>query len=150
MTKSLGASAIAGRMNDYFNRQIAAFERMLNDLTILDGELDDAQLDALAALQQRHTRETGELAREFRALLNEWQASPGIEAADRAAIGRQARRAEDLAAKVDARCTQGNALVQEKMQSLRASLDEVAAGRDVLNKYRPETRQEPSFLDRKA
>jgi hypothetical protein len=150
MTKPSGAFTITARMSDYFKRQIAAFEQMLEALTVLDHDMDEAELEALVTIQDRHSRQTNELAREFRALLKEWQAGVGIQEADRVAVGRYARRAEHLAAQVEVRCAQGNALVQGKMQALRDSLDEVAVGRDLLRKYSPTAQHEPSYLDRKA
>ncbi len=136
-------------MRDYFNRQIAWFNKMLEELDQLEDAADGPELEAYVARQRAHGETTAALAREFEILQREWAADEKISGEEREEIRALAAEVEELSAVMTQRFDAAAAAVDSRMRNVQDAIDELSRGRGAMRKYgggEPES----GYFDREA
>ncbi len=123
------------RMRNYFQRQIAWFNQMLDELQQVEEAVDDSELEAYAARQQAHSQTMATLAREFELLQREWGSATDLSEDERAEIRALATEAEKLSVEMAKRCNNAAAALQDRLKELRVTIDELSRGRGMMRKY---------------
>ncbi|MBI4557757.1 MAG: hypothetical protein HY706_09245 [Candidatus Hydrogenedentes bacterium] len=141
--------ALTSRMQDFFSRQIAWYERTLRDLGDLETRLKEPELQPLEEQRRTHVEGSALLEKEFRALVKEWQHSQDLSAAERDEVRKSAQGAYQLANQIIAVQTRGANLADERLAALRGTLNEIRRGRDLLRKYGGQLVLDASYIDRK-
>ncbi len=146
---------IAGRMKDYFGRQIRWFEKMLEDLATLEKDLDaseppDDVQQQVVQRQEVHEKGMHALEDEFRSLLHEWEGTESIAESDREEVRALAQQAEALSSKLQTVMDRGTELAAERMASMEDAFGKIRKGKTMVKGYRAEGATDPSYVDRKA
>ncbi len=145
-------SDLAKRAKDFFARQIAFYEKLLARYGSIAQDIQGEDLTGL--LEQQRLDETGfsAFAQEFDALSSEYEAATGLSDADRTAIRGLAERARQLALQLRDVSEAANRTLGERMADTRDALDELARGREMLERYRPfqKDRNGGAFVDKRA
>jgi Skp family chaperone for outer membrane proteins len=141
------ASEVHERAREYFTRQIAWFEGVLEESAQFEPAIASGELDALETLQRRFDSEAAALQEELSALSAEWNRAEVSDAA-REEIGAMARRAESLSQEVQARFDAAAGLSREAGEKLSAAFGEMTRGKRAMGKYRVEG--DARFVDRRV
>lgn len=150
MSESLGHAGIVLRIEDYFGRQIAFFERMRVELEEIASGADLGQLDRLLDDDALRARDGKNLEDEFRALKNEWDNTASIPDAAAESVRGLADRAAELAVEVQSSlevAVQRNGGLAE---TLRERMGELRHGREWLGKYRQTGSTDGGLIDHRA
>lgn len=143
-------ASISARMTDYFNRQIAWFERLLADLAPLQDAPGEVVESRLVEQASAHVQGTQTLGQEFWALLKEWETASDISDDERAQVAGLAQQAEVLAQKLSDVYKQGAGLMGNRMNAVNQSLLELRKGRSLLRKYGGHLSSHTTYIDKKA
>lgn len=142
---------LVARVKDFFGRQIAWYEQVLDDLGSVEQHLAQQDLDGLVQQRDRHAADLERIEREFSDLAREWEAAAAIDPADRDAIHAVAQQAEALAAQVASRYECAQHVAGERLDTVRQALGALGRGRGFLRKYRIEAGPEGGgMVDRQA
>ncbi len=142
--------AIADRMSDLLERQLAWFETLLAGSA---GPWPGLEGDGAEALLARRTAEdarTGALVDEYASLLKEWNATPGIPDASRRRVKALAAKADALCATLRIRFEEGASAANARAKEVSREIDGLSRGRDMLGKYRSEPPRISGNVDRQA
>ena len=150
MTRTHSPDHIAERMEDYFVRQIAWFEKMSVDFSPVDIELNEAELTQRAEEQRDQQKKTESLADEFRGLKREWDDSDTCSEEDRKAIRKLAQRADALSVRLQERIASAVNVTETHKTSISEMMGEIRQGKGFLEKFRASGPDEPGYLDQKA
>lgn len=141
--------AIYSRIKDCLERQIAAYEMMLNEYPD-EQETDlDSGLDGLLARQTEWTRISQDLQGEMKVLLPEWRSHGDATPAERSVIEGLSARAEEIAAQLIARNDAAVARIDARLKEVSEELGRVRQGRMAMGRYRADT-GEPGFMDKQV
>lgn len=141
---------IAGRLADFFARQILVLEEMRVELPqlqeIVDASIEEAAID----FHKRREQALAILAKEFELLKREWDETEGITADERAQVESLSRRAHDLIEQVQPLLAKSVANARGKMAAMEASMTELRRGRQVTRAYQSRDGRQGSGLDRQG
>ena len=137
-------------MKDYFERQIAWFEKTIEELEDLENRFGPEQSHEMAVLRAGQAREGQNLNDEFFSLLHQWESSEGDEENKDGALAELAGQAERLSLDVQERLDEGARISQARSEELTQAFSEMRRGRTMLERYRPVDPKEPRGLDRKG
>lgn len=140
---------LVARLQDYFARQIAHCEELIEFFDAKLDAMDREELDDLVEDQERCMARTRELEAEFAALIREWERAKGITAADRAALRPLAIRAEQLTTQLSDRFASAGHKARNRMKPLKEELDSMRRCRVNVRRFRMEY-PEPGHLDTRA
>lgn len=146
----MAGSHIQARLKDYFERQIAWFEKTLEDLENLENLFEADEAHAIALLREGQVKDGKSLNDEFFSLLHEWESSEGSEGNKDGALAELAGCAERLSLDVQERIREGARISQARSADLTEAFGEIRRGRTMLARYRPLDPKEPRGLDRKG
>lgn len=141
---------VCERVTEFFQRQIAWYNFVLEDLDGLDSRLDNPNPGALEGQRACYDRDIQQQEKQLRALLAEWQASPAPAEAEVKRVRDLARRAEELAARVAAELLNASERAGAKAQEVRKNLESLQKGRQVFCLYRQTELENPGFVDEKV
>jgi hypothetical protein len=147
---SVNDPALGARLKDYYSRQIALCEALLDEAKSAALELEEDALDAAVARQQRRTKQLLALEEEFRILKREWDAEGLADENEAAHVAGMERRAGEL---VDALLEANRAatgLIDERLVVVKDQWAQLRKGRETLKRYRAGDPGEGGFLDREA
>lgn len=140
---------ILERFNDYFERQIALYKRMLDEQAQIIQHLTENDLDAAEALSAAHARESGALEQEFGVLLREWQVkAPTL--AGHQSVRALATEAAALAEQLEQLVNGAAGQTREKRQAVRREWEAIRRGKNVIDRYRTMDEREPDRIDKRA
>lgn len=139
---------LAHRIRDFLQRQIEWSAAVLAELDQVD--VEDGELEALLARQQRREREARSMAREYNGLFHEWQRDTTMDEGERSDLQRLSREAQELTGAVQRRYARAQQQADARRQSKQDALTELRRGQRSVTIYRPELLVSPGFLDRKA
>lgn len=145
-------SDLAERTKDFFARQVAFFEKLLVRYESIAQDIQCEDLTGLLEQQRLDEAKSSALAQELEVLSPEYEAASDLSDEDRAAIRDLAGRARDLALQLCEVNEAADRALGERMAEARNALDQLARGRDMLDKYRPfrDDRSGGAFVDKKA
>lgn len=143
-------SNIAARMSDFFERQIAWFRQMLQDIAHLEKQIDQDDNESIVEEDARRARKSREMETEFLALKKEWDQAGPRTGPDADAVRELAAQAEGLARSVQAAVEGASAKAQGRATALRGELDQLRQNTASVAQYRQTTTGDPDFVDRKA
>lgn len=138
---------IFSRIKDCLERQIAAYELMLNEYPAEQASDLDTGLDSLLARQTEWTRLSQELQREMKVLLPEWRRRSNTDAEQRAIIEELCARAEEIAAQLIARNEATVARIDARLKEVGEELGRVRQSRTTMGRYRAGG-EDPGFMDK--
>ena len=95
MNRQLASAGIVARMKDYFERQLAWFEVMRDEIAEVETGIDPDQIEHLLETDSARVQSSKDLEREFLALKSEWDrtdAIPDREVEDVKVLAREAER----------------------------------------------------------
>jgi len=138
------------RVTEFFERQIAWYGLVLEDLDGLDARLDDAGLETLEGQRSCYDGDIQEQERQLRELLDEWQKAPKAPEPEVRRVRDLARRAEELAARVAGELLGASERAGAKAQEVRRDLASLQKGRQVFCRYRQTELENPGFVDEKV
>ena len=141
---------VTSRARDFLMRQIDSFELMLGELAGLEADIHGDELERVATLQEAHRIKIMAMEAELQAVLTEWNSTHGLGVAEKAEIKALAQHARALAEQLVKLEDKGRDLADARLAALRSGLDDVARGRDVLDKYGQGSKGSSSFIDTKA
>ena len=143
------ADPLADRVATFFERQIAWYGCVLDDLAAVDPQIDDQGLDAIEARRSVYSQDIAEQERQIKALLAEWKDAPKPPAADLQRIRVLARRAEECAARAAGALQQASAGAGARADEVRRNLQNLQRGRRAFSGYR-QFQLDTGLLDEKA
>jgi len=145
-------SDLAERTKDFFARQVAFFEKLAVRFESIAQDIQCEDLTGLLERQRLDEAESSALTQELEALSPEYEAATDLSDEDRAAIRDLADRARELALQLGEVNEAADRALGERMVEARSALNELARGRDMLDKYRPfrDDRSGGAFVDKKA
>jgi hypothetical protein len=126
---------IAGRMRDYFRRQLDWLHTACEEMRAFDEELA-ADPEALQERDARRAREAEALAAEFAVLKREWDACRDIGEADRNAVQQLAVETEARAKEMSELVDRNAATARAKAQGVQEDLDTLRRGKGAIEGYR--------------
>ena len=140
---------IAGRMADYFGRQVALYEEMLEDFQTLSERLQAEDLGPLATKQRDFSTRSAQLEEELSLLLREWRQATDIREADRKRVRALAGKARRLAGQLEAYSRDASERTRVRQDEVRSALEGLRRGQQMLTKYRID--DDPAgYMDTKA
>lgn len=145
MQTELSAQAI-----DFFQRQMAAMQRALDDYAGFGGVLEEADLPALDDCLRRHTAVIDDLCREYEQLAQEWQWAVHIPQEARATVSALAREAEILVKRVDVVQRELHGQVNRRMGVVLGQLDGMRRERGLARSFQQSLVFDAGFIDKKA
>lgn len=142
---------VTQRAKDVLARQIACFEGMLADLADLDRDMagDEDALERLSRIQEVHHAKTLAMESELQAILGAWTGAR-VSEVERRDVRALSDKARQLAEQLITLQERGKELADVRLAALREGLDDVARGRDVLDRYGQGSKGMSSFIDTKA
>jgi len=148
------ADPLADRVASFFERQIAWYGCVLDDLASAESQLDEKGLDALEARRSVYDRDIAEQERQIKALLAEWQdalktAALKPPAADLQRIRALARRAEECAAEAAGAFERVARGAGGRAEEVRRNLQNLQEVRRAFSGYR-QLQLDTGLLDEKA
>jgi hypothetical protein len=138
---------IYSRLKDCLERQIAAYELMLNEYPEVDEAAEERELDDILSQQTAWTAQTRDLEQEFHILLREWQRANDVSEAQRAEIESLSLRMEEFAARLIAMNDKVVARIDARLKVVGQELGQVRKGRIDMSRYRAGD-DEPGYMDR--
>lgn len=150
MSAGEGNRNIAGRMQDYFERQIAHFEEIVSGLARAADDIEAGRFDEAAAVQESNQKKTESLAAEFWSLKREWDTAGDVAPRDREVVQGLARRADELSQQIRAALDASIGLSEAQRATLDASMKDIRQGKEFLGKYGTPRSNDPNIMDRKA
>lgn len=150
MSETLGHAGIVRRLEDYFGRQIAFFERIRVEIEEIASGADLGQLDRLLDDDALRAREGKNLEDEFRALKNEWDNTESIPDADAESVRGLADRAAELAVEIQRSLDLAVQRNSGLAETLRERMGELRHGREWLAKYRQTSPTDGGLIDHRA
>ncbi len=139
----------ADKLREGFEQQVARFESMLADLSGFEAPLDQAAIDRLAEIHEKHRKVTHRLERDLERLLNAWHNATGLSERERETIRELAHRAAALTQQITDEYHRTKDIVDMQAANVRDTLGQLARGRTLLKKYVQANRDESMFIDRK-
>jgi hypothetical protein len=143
------ADHIAGRMSDYFSRQIALYDEMLAAYATLPTDLHAEDLEALTERQAAFTHRSDQLKEEFRLLMRDWLETDSVSDVEREHVRGLARHAEALARRLEGFSHDAANQAGGRLSEVKRELDALRCGHRTLNKYRGDGGT-PGYMDTKA
>lgn len=140
---------LADRVASFFERQIAWYGCVAEDLASVEPQLDEQRLDALEARRSAYDRDMAEQERQLKALLAEWETAPKPPPADLQRIRALARRAEESAAHAADELQRASAGAGALAEEVRRNLQNLQNGRRAFSGYR-QLQLDAGLLDEKA
>lgn len=142
---------VTQRAKDILLRQIAGFESMAADLADLDRDMagDEEALERLSRIQEAHHAKTLAMESEIQAILGEWTVAR-VSDVERREVRALSDKARQLAEHLITLQERGKQLADARLAALREGLDDVARGRDLLDRYGQGSQGLSSFIDTKA
>lgn len=138
---------IAGRMTDFYNREIAILEAMRTELPELDLLVEQDGAAAAADFHKRREQTLAILAKEFQLLAREWDETD-VPNEEREPVDRLAKQARTLIAAVQPLLNSAAERAQDRMTVMRASMDDLRRGKQVMRAYKTHGSTEGGGLDR--
>ena len=139
---------IAGRMADFFEREIHLLEEMRDDLPALSECVGQEDPSAIAEAQKRREQALDTLAREFKLLVREWNDTSGLSQDERRKIEKLSARAQALLVEVRPLLDRTIAHAKEGLAKTEVSIAGLRRGKQLLHAYKARERGEGSGLDR--
>jgi len=143
------ADPLADRVASFFERQIAWYGCVLDDLASVESQFDEKGLDALEARRSVYNRDIAEQATQLKALLAEWQDAPKPPAPELRRIRALARRAEESAAHAAGELQRASTGTDARAEEVRRNLQNLQKGRRAFSGYR-QLLLDTGLLDEKA
>ncbi|MFP4500368.1 MAG: hypothetical protein ACLFTT_05160 [Candidatus Hydrogenedentota bacterium] len=143
---------LADRVQRYLARQTAWVEAELEavDTTMPALAHPDADLDAMAAAQEKRLRELEHFARESQALLREWKAATDVPENMRKTVREQARKTQHLVNTLSERSHAAAKAASDAREQRRAEYDAARKGHQQLRKYHPHGDSNTGRIDRQV
>lgn len=141
---------IAGRMADFFERQIAVLDEMSAELPDLERIVEQDAVSAGVDFHKRREHALAILAREFELLKREWDETEGLTADERAHVEALSREAQKRIAGIQGLLTRSVSRAQEKMTTMEVSMTELRRGKQVMRAYKTRESGEGGGLDRQG
>ncbi len=138
---------IYSRLKDCLERQIAAYELMLNEYPEVDEAAEEGVLDSILNQQTAWTAQTKDLEQEFHILLREWQRANDVSDAQRAEIESLSSRMEEFAARLIAMNDKVVSRIDARLKEVGQELGQVRKGRIDMSRYRA-GEDDPGYVDR--
>ncbi|MBX7256089.1 MAG: hypothetical protein K1Y02_06980 [Candidatus Hydrogenedentes bacterium] len=138
---------IYSRIKDCLERQIAAYELMLNEYPSSDEADLDSDLEGILARQTEWTALSQDLQREMKVLFEEWQRNSTASAEQHSAIDALSSRVEEIAAQLISRNDAAVARIDQRLKEVGEELGRVRQNRITMGRYRP-GKDEPGFMDK--
>ena len=142
--------ALAAQLRACLTRQIAWLERALAALQELDGAMDDAEFEAHAEERLREAGEAAGFDAELQALAGAWRDAAGVSQCERDEVSALVRRADELAAQLNAGYQHAAGLAAQRAGAVKEALNELKRQSGVRRQYRPGTPPDALVMDRKA
>jgi hypothetical protein len=148
----VATSDLVERTKDFFTGQIAFYERLLAQYESIAQDIQGTNLAELLEQQRLDETELSAMARDFEALAAEYKAATDLSDEDRTAIRDLAERARGLTLELCEVNAAADQTLSQRMADTRTLLDDLARGRDMLDRYRPfrDDRTGGAFVDRKV
>ncbi len=143
---------LADRVRSYLARQTAWAEAELEAVDTAMHALDqpDADLDAMAAAQEKRLRELEHFARESQALLREWKAATDVPKNTRETVREQARKTQHLVNMLSERSHAAAKAASNAREQQRMEYDAARKGHQQLRKYHPHGDSNTGRIDRQV
>ena len=142
--------AIADRMSDLLERQLAWFETLLADLAGTGNELDGEMSAAFLARRTHQDALTDSLIDEYNSLRVEWDSARDVSDADRRRVRALTAKADALCGEVRARFDECGSAADARADEVSREIDALGRGRDMLGKYRSGPPRISGNVDRQA
>ena len=150
MNRQLASAGIVARMKDYFERQLAWFEVMRDEIAEVETGIDPDQIEHLLETDSARVQSSKDLEREFLALKSEWDRTDAIPDREVEDVKVLAREAERLANELQQSIERAAEQAGTDAATLRDRIGELRQGRDWLGKYRPDASPDAGILDQRA
>lgn len=150
MNKRNASAAIEQRMREYFNRQIAWFDSMLDEVATNAADMERGEIDKVIKQHHARDKELADFSDEFWVLKSEWDLAENIAHQAREEIGALARKADGMLVNMQQNLDKGGVIAAALAQGVEGDLGKLRSGRQVLDRYRPGLSDIADFVDRKA
>lgn len=147
---------IAGRMRDYFERQIAWFNEAkleytsITDFLTTKGDIDPVDLKTFIEKVGYMANDSRVLQDEFQALMREWDSAEEVPDIERVEIQVLAKEAQVLSADLTTLYTRYGELAQLQADATRDALMKMQRQSASLHKYKTDDDDSRSLLDHNA
>lgn len=141
---------IVVRMKDFFERQIAWFETVKDDLARLGESADPDESDRLVFDDNERAKKSRALEEEFRVLKKEWDASRPADGAGTEAVRSLAHRAEELGLALQESIDDAAKELLARSIEVREEIEKLQQGKSSVSKYRAPKMNDTNYMDRKA
>lgn len=141
--------ALAQRVADFFQNQIAWYSRVLDHLAGLEPRIDEGDFDGLEAERTLYDRDIARQDEQLKQLLGEWRTSLKPPPRELERIRSLARQAEELAETVAAELDRASHRTGARAQQVRQGLLNLQEGRKIFSRYRQDIEGDAGFIDEK-
>lgn len=143
-------SNIAGRMANFFERQIAVLDEMREELPALKQVIESDAQAAAVEFHRRREHALAILAKEFELLKREWNDTEGLTPEERSNVEQLSAKAQNLIAELQPMVSTSITFAQEKMEGMTSSMNELRRGKQVMQAYKTREPGEGGGLDRQG